>query len=233
MNCSNEVCPFYELHEGNATDPELSCLITDAVKQVHFAKGDVLFAQGQPSSSVFSLGSGIVKISNTTADGREQIVGMSTPGKLLVGLQSINDENYEYTAVAETEVTACKIRHRALLQAVQNRGDIALRLIGSINAQLAHSRALMEVIGRKCAAAKIASFIQLIVPSSTRDHKRFALPFSRSEIADLLGLSEETVCRQMAKMKRRGVLYAPRGKIEVLDWERLQLVADEAFVDTA
>lgn len=230
MNCGTKVCPFHELHENHATDAnsELSCLIMDAVKQVRFAKGDVLFAQGQPSSSVYSLGSGIVKISKTTADGREQIVGLSSPGKLLVGLQSINDEQYEYTAVAETEVTACKIRHRALLQAVENRGDIALRLIASINAQLAHSRSLMEVMGRKCAAAKIASFIKLIVPSSTHDHKPLLLPFSRSEIANLLGLSEETVCRQMAEMKRRGVLYAPRGKIEVLDWQRLDAVANEA-----
>jgi len=233
MNCGNKICPFHELdesHEADA-DPELSCLITDAVKQVHFAKGDVLFAQGQPSSCVYSLGSGIVKISNTTADGREQIVGLSTPGKLLVGLQSINDDNYEYTAVAETDVNACKIRHRALLQAVQNQGDIALRLIGSINAQLAHSRSLMEVMGRKCAAAKIASFIKLIIPSSAHGQKPFLLPFSRSEIADLLGLSEETVCRQMAKMKRHGVVYAPRGKIEVLDWDRLEAVANEACID--
>jgi len=230
MNCGKTVCPFHELHEDAAAEPvsELNCLITDAVKQVHFAKGDVLFAQGQPSSAVFSLGSGIVKISSTTADGREQIVGMSTPGKLLVGLQSISDEKYEYTAVAETDVSACKIRHRALLQAVQDRGDVALRLITSINAQLAHSRSLMEVMGRKCAAAKIASFIKLIIPSSAHDQKPFLLPFSRSEIADLLGLSEETVCRQMAKLKRRGVLYAPRGKIEVLDWNRLEAVADEA-----
>jgi len=232
MNCGNHICPFHELHEDQAgdSDSNLSCLITDAVKQVHFAKGEVLFAEGQPSSCVFSLGSGIVKISTTTTDGREQIVGISTPGKLLLGLQSISDENYEYTAVAETEVSACKIRHRGLLQAVQNQGEVALRLISSINAQLAHSRSLMRVMGRKCAAAKIASFIQLIIPSSTHGHKRFALPFSRSEIADLLGLSEETVCRQMAKMKRLGVLYAPRGKIEVLDWERLEAVADEARV---
>jgi CRP/FNR family transcriptional regulator len=230
MNCSNHICPFHELHEDQAGDPDsdLNCLITDAVKQVHFAKGEVLFAQGQPSASLFSLGSGIVKISCNTSDGREQIVGMSTPGKLLVGLQSLNDERYEYTAVAETDVSACKIRHRALIQAAQNQGDVALRLIASINAQLAHSRLLMKVMGRKGAAAKIASFIQLIIPSSTHGHKRFALPFSRSEIADLLGLSEETVCRQMAKLKRRGVLYAPRGKIEVLDWKQLEAVANEA-----
>jgi CRP/FNR family transcriptional regulator len=230
MNCGNHICPFHELHEEQAGNPDsdLNCLITDAVKQVHFAKGDVLFVQGQPSSCVFSLGSGIVKISSATADGREQIVGMSTPGKLLVGLQSINDEHYEYTAVAETDVSACKIRHRALIQAAQNQGDIAMRLISSINAQLAHSRLLMKVMGRKCAAAKIASFIQLIIPSSTHGHKRFTLPFSRGEIADLLGLSEETVCRQMANLKRRGVLYAPRGKIEVLDWKQLEAVAEEA-----
>lgn len=229
MTCENNVCPFHELHEDQAKDVEsdLSCLITDAVKQVRFAKGDVLFAQGQPSSAVFSLGSGIVKISSMTADGREQIVGMSTPGKLLVGLQSISDEKYEYTAVAETDVSACKIRHRALLQAVQDRGDVAIRLITSINAQLAHSRSLMEVMGRKCAAAKIASFIKLIIPSSAHGQKPFLLPFSRSEIADLLGLSEETVCRQMARMKRRGILYAPRGKIEILDWDQLQAVASE------
>jgi CRP/FNR family transcriptional regulator len=230
MTCGNKVCPFHELQNDplKDADPDLSCLITDAVKQVRFRKGDVLFAQGQPGFAVFSLGSGIVKISNTTADGREQIVGMSTPGKLLVGLQSISGENYEYTAVAETDVTACRILHRALLKAVQNRSDVAMRLIASINAQLAHSRSLMKVMNRKCAAAKIASFIQLIVPSSAHGNKRFALPFSRAEIGDLLGLSEETVCRQMAKLKRRGVLNAPRGKIEVLDWEQLNAVANEA-----
>jgi len=36
----------------------------------------------------------------------------------------------------------------------------------------------------------------------------------------------------MAKLKRRGVVYAPRGKIEVLDWKQLQSVADESCIDT-
>ena len=56
----------------------MKCLITDAVKQVRFDKGDVLFAQGQSSDSLFSLSSGIVKIAFHTQDGREQIVGLST-----------------------------------------------------------------------------------------------------------------------------------------------------------
>lgn len=231
MSCSNIVCPFHEYEPGNGLVAEcgMGCLITDAVKQVRFAKGTTLFAEGQKSCCLYSLISGLVKITNHTSDGREQIVGISTPGKLLAGLQALSADRYEYTAVAETDVYACKIRHRGLLRAVRkNDGDVAIRLVTALNAQLAHARALMQVMGHKCAAAKIASFIQLVVPHRSENHKRYTLPFSRREIANLLGLSEETVCRQMAKMKRRGILYAPRGRIEILDWHGLQEIAEPA-----
>ncbi len=229
MSCNNFICPFHELQASDylSSDSDMKCLITDTLKQVSFNKGDVLFAQGQRSDALYSLSGGIVKIAHHSQDGREQIVGLSTPGKLLAGVQSINDDYYEYSAVAETDTQTCKISHRALLRTAQKKGEVAIRLVESVNAQLAHSRALMKVMGHKCAAAKIASFIQLIIPSSEHNHKRFALPFSRGEIANLLGLTEETVCRQMARLKRRGIVYAPRGKIEVLDWDQLQMVADE------
>ncbi len=229
MACGNCGCPFNELKSGGMTPPgvDFSCLVADTVKQVRFEAGETLFAQGEPSTSLYALSSGLVKITSLTLDGREQIVGLSTPSRLLAGLQSLNDDHYEYSAVAETPVRACMIRHRALLNAVRNRGDIALRLIDAMNAQLAHSRALMRAMGHKSAAAKIASLISLIIPHCEHRTSRYTLPFSRSEIANVLGLSEETVCRQMAKMKRLGILYAPRGKIEILDWDRLEAVARE------
>lgn len=233
MTCGNQACPFHELRPGNGASPDVDirCLVEDAVKQVSFDRGDVVFAQGEPSTSLYSLSTGITKITCLTSEGREQIVGISSPGKLLVGLQSLNDDYYRYSAVAETPVKACKIRHRALLKAVNSSGDVAMRLIDALNAQLAHSRELMRVMGHKCAAAKIASFITLLIPKHQKNGRPLTLPFSRAEIASLLGLSEETVCRQMAKMKRRGIVYSPRGKIEVLDWDRLEAVAAETCTD--
>ncbi len=166
MTCTNSECPFYEFHneDGPFSALDLNCLVTDAVKQVNFESGDVLFAQGQSSSSLFSLSAGVVKITSISSDGREQIVGLSSPGKLLVGLQSIDQDCHEYTAVAATDGSACKIRHRALLTALEDQPEIAMRLITALNAQLAHSRSLMEVMGHKTAAAKIASFILLLAP---------------------------------------------------------------------
>lgn len=232
MACPNRKCPFSEVQPGNGcTKPtEPTCTITDAVKQVRYLPGDVLFNKGEKSCCLYSVTSGLVKIINHSPDGRQQIVGLSSPDALLAGLQTLGEQQHQYSAVAATEVAACKLRHRALLTSVKNGSEIAVRLVSAINSQLAHSRALMRVLGHRCAAAKIASFIRLIVPESRHGDARYTLPFSRGEIADMLGLSEETVCRQMAKLKRRGILYAPRGRIEVHDWAQLNAIADESAV---
>jgi len=227
LTCINCECPFYEFHAGDETysAADLNCLLTDAVKKINFSAGDVLFARGQTSSSLFSLTSGIVKIASNGADGHQRIVGLGIPGKLLFGLQSVEQDRYEYTAVAASNGSACNIRHRALLASVQDRPEIGLRLISAMNAQLAHTRSLLNVMGHKKAAEKIAAFILLLAPRVQSEEDRYTQPFSRKDIADLLGLSEETVCRQMANMKRNGVIYAPRGKMRIRDWDRLRAIA--------
>ncbi len=71
MSCNNFVCPFHEIQASDylSSDSDMKCLITDTVKQVRFNKGEILFAQGQPSDSLFSLSSGIVKITTTPRTG--------------------------------------------------------------------------------------------------------------------------------------------------------------------
>ena len=233
MSCSNRHCPFYKFQADGAkiADGVVDCVVDDCTHVVEFDHDEVLFMQGQPSSNLYALTDGMVKICSNTADGREQIVGLSCPSNLLVGLQSLNDDRYAYTAVAATPVRACRINHHAMLAKVREQGDIAVRLIEAINSQLAHSRALMEVMGHRCAASKIASFILLMTPKSTNGNGScncdVSMPFSRVEMAGLLGLSEETVCRSMAMMKRLGAIYAPRGHVEIRDWDRLHAIADE------
>ena len=228
MPCSNCNCPFREIRGLSELDfpSNMGCMLNGSVQGVTFGHGEILFMQGQPSSCLFAISAGTVKICTHNPDGREQIVGLSSPRSLLVGLQSLNHDRYAYSAIAASDVRACKISHRTLLETLRDRGDLAIRLIEAMTAQLAHSRALMEVLGHKCAAAKIASFLLLMTPVSDKHNGNFELPFSRLEIASLLGLSEETVCRMMASMKREGAIHAPRGRLEIRDWGRLHAIAD-------
>jgi len=227
MACSSLECPFYAPPKGDGHSNEV-CLVVDSVKQVRFDKGDVLFRQDQPSCGIYALTSGVVKIFSVTPDGQEQIVGFANRHRLMVGLQSLSHKSYADSAVAETAVTACKIRKRALLAAVSEDPEVTFHLIGALNRQLAMSRALVRVAEHHGAAAKVAALIVLLCPDYENGRVDYPLPFSRSEIAGILGLSEETVCRQMAKMKRDGLFYAPRGRIKIQDWDKLQAVANEA-----
>jgi CRP/FNR family transcriptional regulator len=229
VNCVNCQCPFHDYQAGVGLDGDavLDCVVSEHAHAASFKNGEVLFMQGQPSASLYALAEGTVKICTHTPEGREHIIGMSSPNNLLVGLQSLSDERYAYTAIATTPVKACRINHRTLLSQLNETSDVAMRLINAFNAQLAHSRALMEVMGHHCAACKIASFLLLMTPKSEQGNCEYSMPFSRVEMANLLGLSEETVCRSMARMKREGVIYAPRGYIEIRDWDKLQQIAED------
>jgi len=231
MSCGNSSCPFFELQAepGSFSEAEIQCIVSDVIQKVTFKKGDVLFLQGQLSTSLYALTEGMVKICSDAPDGWEQIVGLSGPGNLLVGLQSLNGDRYAYSAIASTAVSACEINHRTLLARAEENADTALRLIGAVNAQLAHSRALVEVMGHEFAAAKVASLILLMTPESSHGHCCFGLPCSRMDMANILGLREETVCRLMAEMQRSGAINAPRGKIDVRDWKQLQAISDKHF----
>lgn len=227
MACVNKECPFDASRKGNGdgANHQTCCLVFDSVKQTRFSKGDTLFSQNEASCCVYALTGGIVKLCDVSPSGREQIVGFASRHRLMLGLRSLSRDVYSVTAVALTDVTACKIRKRGLLDAVSREPAVGLRLIDALNNQLDMSRELMRVTEHHGAKSKIAAFLCLVVPQ-LNGGGRMEFPFSRSEMAGLLSLSEETVCRQMADLHRDGILFAPRGSIEIQDWDRLQAVAD-------
>ena len=88
----------------------------------------------------------------------------------------------------------------------------------------------MVTLGQKTAAEKVASLLYLIaghiVPSTAagpRDAVAFDLPLSRIDIAEFLGLTIETVSRQITKLRRAAVIVVTNGRqIAVPDLERLK-----------
>ncbi len=228
MPCDNCLCLFRGLDGGEDSVEDLPCLMSGIVQCARYEKGEMLFLQGEPGGHLFSISHGIVKICHNSQDGREQIVGIGRRGNLVVGLQTLQQERYAYSAAAATPVQACRVSHKALLSRVEHRPKIAMRLIEALNAQLVQSRALIQAMGHKCASAKLAAFLLIMAPEPWPGDGRYRLPITRLEIGNLLGLSEETVCRLMADMKRREVLRAPRGRIEVLDVHALRTIAESA-----
>ncbi|HTZ77136.1 MAG TPA: helix-turn-helix domain-containing protein [Stellaceae bacterium] len=204
-------------------DGEISRLAACATRQ-HVSAGDVIFDEGEAADNVVTITSGTAKIFKLLPDGRRQITGFLFPGDF-AGLAL--EGSYVYSAEAVTEVNLCRFgRHqlRGLLERFPRMEQNLLRL--TVN-ELSSAQDQMVLLGRKTAAEKIASFLLMLSDrASHRDDEDISLPMTRTDIADYLGLTTETVSRTFTQLRKSGCIKVPdAGSVTVADRERLEGLA--------
>ena len=195
---------------------------------VSLAAGQPLFHEGDPVTRVFTLTRGCIKLYKLLADGRRQVTGFMYPGDFL-GI-SIDDE-HAFTAECLTEAELCWFPRKRFDPFVGEHAELERALYRVAANELAAAQQQMVLLGRKTAAERVASFfITLADRAERRSHSaaRFIdLPMSRSDIADYLGLTKETVSRVFAVLKRdRLIRLAAMDRVEILDRQRLAGVAE-------
>ena len=153
--------------------------------------------------------SGVVKLSKMMPDGRQQIVGLQFAPDF-VGRPFSSQTSV--AAEAATMVRVCSFPRAALEKIVSETPKLEHRLHEQALKELDEARDWMLTLGRKSAVEKVASFLLLIVthidPEHEDDSKPFEieLPMKRADIADFLGLTIETVSRQLTNLRKRGVI---------------------------
>lgn len=190
---------------GNLPNADLNRL--DAiVERVSLKAGEVLTREGEPATHVFNITSGSVRVYKLLPDGRRQITGFLFAGDF-VGLASGSD--YAFAAEAIEEITVCRFRkteYRALIREVPSLEEA---LLDRATHELAAAQSQMLLLGRKRAQERIASFLLDLPerdPIRPQQAGHVRLPMTRSEIADYLGLTIETVSRELGKLKAAGVI---------------------------
>ncbi len=216
--CHTDDCLLCEahLHEG-LTDAQ-ACEIQGLLSRRTAEPQEIIFRQGETSDWLYVVRAGQLKLSVTGADGREQIMRIAVAGQL-IGYDTIDDLHHPYTATALTAARLCGIRHRDMLRVLEENLEVSRRMVQLLNLELVQARALIHILGQKSSAEKIALFLLSLVPEHGHDGPQVdvPLPLSRQEMADMLGLTVETVSRQMAELKRERIIEAPRGHIRILN----------------
>lgn len=173
---------------------------------VHLEPGATLTREGDAASHLYNITAGVARVYKLLADGRRQIVGFLFPGDML-GLAS--GDRYAFEAEALEPVTACRFRkseYRALLRELP---ELEAALLDRACHELQAAQDQMLLLGRKTAVERLASFL---LDLAERDRRaggpgdQIRLPMTRSEIADYLGLTTETVSRTTSRLKVKGVI---------------------------
>jgi len=149
-------------------------------------------------------------------DGRRQITGFLFAGDFL-GL--IHNEAYAYSAEALVPTKLCRFPRRRLEALLVEIPHLEQRLLAMASHELAAAQDQMVLLGRKSARERVVSFILMLSNSATR-HGRpgdpVFLAMSRSDIADYLGLTTETISRTVTLLRKQEL-------IELLDEKRIRL----------
>ena len=190
--------------------------------------GESLIWEGEDSVLVANVVEGVLKLSTGTEDGREQIVGVAYPSDF-IGRPFGDISGHSVTALTDARV--CVFNRRDFDAFARDHPALEHKLLQRTLDELDRTRRWMLLLGRKSASGKVASFLlemaeRLVEPGCKADfglpNRKLTLPFSRQQIADLLGLTIETVSRQFTRLKAEGIIELPsRREVVIADRELL------------
>jgi CRP/FNR family transcriptional regulator len=175
-------------------------------RTVRFDRRQTIVSEGEPATSFFSIVSGVVKLCRSLPDGRTQIIGFRFPGEFF----AFSDiETYTTTVEALTFVEACRFPRSRARRLMQTFPQVQTRLLEMSYRHLTALEDQIFLLGRKTAKERVASFLLSYsdrFAQETFDRNRRDLPLTRSEIADFLGLTTETVSRVLTGLAHEKVI---------------------------
>lgn len=200
-------------------------------RRKNLSAGDPLLWEGDESMLVANVIDGILKLTNSTEDGREQIVGVVYPADF-IGRPFGATTSHSVTALTDAQV--CVFSRADFDRFAGDHPALEHKLLKRTLDELDRTRKWMLLLARKSAEEKVATFLldmseRLVEPGCETANgalEEFDLPFSRQQIGDILGVTIETVSRQMTRMKRDGILDLPtRRTVRILDRGALEAMA--------
>lgn len=186
----------------------------DSLNKIKFYKtyqtGQTIALRGEPLGIVASVVSGTATLTRSIEDGRTQLVGLLLPSDF-IGRPGRDTLQYDVTAVSD--VTLCCFHRKPFEDLLERTPHVHERLLEMALDELDAARDWMLLLGRKTARERIASMIALIVKRSVRpdgselgDTSRVELPITRETMANYLGLTIETVSRQITRLRKDGII---------------------------
>jgi CRP/FNR family transcriptional regulator len=191
-------------------------------------RGQTVVWEGDDSVVVANVIEGVLKVSMSISDGREQIVGLVFASDF-IGRPFGQQSPYSVTALTDAEL--CIFPRSTFDGFARQHPELEHKLLRRTLTELDRAHEWMLLLGKKTATERIATLLlemsaRLGETGCSADKNaldRFELPLDRQQMGDVLGLTIETVSRQLSLLKANGVINLPdRRTVAIQDRTRLQ-----------
>jgi CRP/FNR family transcriptional regulator len=199
-------CPVRDHSLCAGMEPQELIRIAEKTDQLEADAGQALFYEGDTARSFFTIRRGVVRLVRTFPDGRRSVVGFLHGGDFFGG--GFGRSSYAATAEAVTPLEYCRIAITDMEDLARAHPNLEHQLRAMAVDRLHAADDHIVLLSRKTALEKVAAFL-LASSEWAANSDQFDLPMARTDIADYLGLTIETVSRTLTKLTDMGVIALP------------------------
>jgi CRP-like cAMP-binding protein len=222
---SCETCTRRWKNFEHLTAEELQ-LVNENRYEATFKPGEIMIKQGSPTSNALFLASGMAKTYIEGLNGKNFIMSIALPGRLIMGPGGYVDSRHTYTVAAITTVQACFINFEIFKHLVRVNGAFAEGLLEDISTKSLGSLTRMVNLSQKKMHGRLAD--ALIYFSDVVFHNdEYEMILSRQELGEMTNMAKECVVRILKELENSGVIYSDSSTIKILDREKLIKISEK------
>ena len=224
MSLACASCPVKERAACSVLSEEERAGLARAGRSVSLRRGEMLFAAGDEDHACATLLKGALKVSAVDREGEERILALIHPAGF-VGELFQPFSHHDVVALSDCEL--CVFARSEMEAAIERHPALARAMLRRSQDDLHAARDLLELTGKQDAATRLAGLIMALARAASdspcHPSQTFDLPLTRGEMAQMLGLTIETVSRRLSTFESEGMIRkrGARG-IELVDPARLE-----------
>lgn len=205
---------------SSLSDDELGELADLSIER-SFAPKEVIVWDGDAPEWFYIIAEGKVKVLKHSSLGKEFIIAFFGPGEIFGEVAVFENKPYPASAQAVVKTKVVGIKREKFLSFLANRPQVTLKIINVLAGRLRDAQNRLRDLAGERVEQRLASILLMLSPKLGP-----ALPFTRQEIAEMVGTTTETAIRVMSQLKDRGVIHTVRGEVIILDEEKLRLLSE-------
>ena len=205
---------------SSLNDDELGELADLAIER-SFAPNEFIFWDGDAPEWFYIVAEGKVKVLKYSSSGKEFIIAFFGPGEMFGEVAVFENKPYPASAQAAAKTKVVGIKRESFLSFLANRPQLALRIINVLGGRLRDAQSRLRDLAGERVEQRLASVLLMLSAKLG-----LTLPFTRQGIADMAGTTTETAIRVMSNLKDRKIIRSVRGKVIILNEEKLRLLSE-------
>lgn len=236
LNSTQALCPNYRLSDlclpYGLQENEVRQVSNIVKTRRPLQTGDFLYCQRVKCQSLYVVKSGSFRSFITNVDGNERTIGFHLPGELM-GLDTLNHEHFSCSSIALESGSVCELPLSLINELCSKVPNLQIQMLRILGKEIESGHGLIVLLGHHSAKERMAIFLLSLSCrygalgfSSTE----FNLSMSRHDIANFLGLTAETVSRQLADLSKRGVITVKRRSVQINDLDLLKAIVEPCSV---